>query len=74
MGLICGWESLGKMAKNCMRIRKLKQDFWGKSVMGSNIGGAKPIFCLVGVNPPVPPPLGEILYISVTYPEFYWGH
>ena len=37
------------------------------------MGGDQPIFWLVGVNPPVPPPLGKTLYISVTYPELFWG-
>ena len=61
---------LVKMTKNCMRIRKSRQDFWGKSVKESNMGGAKLIFWLVGVNSPVPLPLGESLYISVTYRVF----
>ena len=56
-----GCGSLGKMAKNCMKITN-------SAFLGQNSGGEgdKPIFRVVGGDPPSPPPLGETLHFRKT--------
>ena len=46
-------DNLEKMAKNCMKMTK--SAFLGQNSRGGHGGGDKPIFGVVGGNPPSPP-------------------
>ena len=61
MGLTCGVDSLDKMAKNCIKIRK--SVFWGQNSGGGRGMGDKPIFWVVGGSP-CPPTRGNPDWLS----------
>ena len=63
-GFPIGFDILGKMAKNCMKITK--PIFLGQNSVGT-WRGDKPIFWLVGVVQPQSSPLWETLIILDIY-------
>ena len=72
LGSTSGGGNLDKMAKNCMKMTK--STFLGQNSGGGH-GGDKPIFRVVGGDPPPPSPpsLGETLqrHINVRTPSVF---
>ena len=72
MGLTCGGDNLGKMAKNCMKITE--STFFGQNNGGwmGREGQANFLGGRENPPPPSPPPLGETL-LEIRLRAFHWS-